>query len=562
MNSGLPSLLDAIFGKNDLASVSLDEMYEVVNEFPSFNAAHFFLSKKLKQQNDEAYEMESRRTALYFNNAFWLQTLLDEKNNIERVEISSAVEEYLTAEVLLQVNDRNEPVTGPDEASVSFEEPVVFVIETSERVDEPIVSFEESVPSFFVPEPPVDEQEPGDAEKVPGTVTSFDELISKYHIEGIEPDYRVAEQLAPEPVHEVPNEIPVELEETTVSLHEEPVQEYDSDFISRPEERIHNTLPHTEYYSDFESGPEERIPDTVPHPESDQYETFEEVVNEYGIFEEVRVKKSDLDWEAFDRPIENGTPAHEPVPPEISQTVNENIVENQSRYEPVEKSDEQDYESFDRPLDDSDREGQPEERLAAVEILSGAIISAADDTDHSDADDTDFVQPDKTEKKGWLSGSPDISMDDPSQLAFKRFEGEKKSVAPFDVKKAGSIVFAPYHMIDYFASQGIKLVLEDNPPDNLGKQLKSFTDWLKVMKRLPVQSASEKPDEKEADRIRHFAAHSIEERDILTESMAEVLAKQGMYENAIALYQKLSLIYPPKSAYFASRIEQLKASIP
>jgi hypothetical protein len=43
--------------------------------------------------------------------------------------------------------------------------------------------------------------------------------------------------------------------------------------------------------------------------------------------------------------------------------------------------------------------------------------------------------------------------------------------------------------------------------------------------------------------------------------MAEVLAKQGMYENAIALFQKLSLIYPPKSAYFASRIEQLKASL-
>jgi hypothetical protein len=117
-------------------------------------------------------------------------------------------------------------------------------------------------------------------------------------------------------------------------------------------------------------------------------------------------------------------------------------------------------------------------------------------------------------------------------------------------------------MVDYFASQGIKLVLEDNPPDQFGKQLKSFTDWLKVMKKLPLQTTFEKQDEKDAEQIRHFAAHSIEERDILTESMAEVLAKQGMYENAIALYQKLSLLYPPKSAYFASRIEQLKAFLP
>ena len=48
MNSGLPSLLDAIFGKKDLDSVSLDEIYEVIKEFPSFNAGHFLLSKKLK----------------------------------------------------------------------------------------------------------------------------------------------------------------------------------------------------------------------------------------------------------------------------------------------------------------------------------------------------------------------------------------------------------------------------------------------------------------------------------------------------------------------------------
>jgi hypothetical protein len=86
MNNGLPSLLDAIFGKNDLTQVSLEEMYEVVSEFPSFNAAHFLLSK-IKELNDTAYEKQSMRTALYFNNAFWLQTLLNEENN-------SRTEEY------------------------------------------------------------------------------------------------------------------------------------------------------------------------------------------------------------------------------------------------------------------------------------------------------------------------------------------------------------------------------------------------------------------------------------------------------------------------------------
>lgn len=93
MNSGLPSLLDAIFGKQDLALVSLDEIYEVIREFPSFNAGHFLLAKKLKLQADPGYEMESMRTALYFNNPFWLQSLLDDGNHFQQSESTSHVKE-------------------------------------------------------------------------------------------------------------------------------------------------------------------------------------------------------------------------------------------------------------------------------------------------------------------------------------------------------------------------------------------------------------------------------------------------------------------------------------
>src|SRR5437899_1518373 len=95
MNNGLPSLLDAIFGKQDLASVSLDEMYELIKEFPSFNAAHFLLAKKLKQQDGKAFDKESMRTALYFNNPFWLQSLLDEENKINPAERALEVQEIV-----------------------------------------------------------------------------------------------------------------------------------------------------------------------------------------------------------------------------------------------------------------------------------------------------------------------------------------------------------------------------------------------------------------------------------------------------------------------------------
>lgn len=118
-------------------------------------------------------------------------------------------------------------------------------------------------------------------------------------------------------------------------------------------------------------------------------------------------------------------------------------------------------------------------------------------------------------------------------------------------------LFEPYHTIDYFASQGIKLTLDENPNDKLGKQLKSFTEWLKTMRRLPQKDREVVPDRVAEEAVQSSAADSIKGKDVLTETMAEVLAKQGMREKARAVYEKLSLLNPDKRAYFAAKIEQL-----
>jgi hypothetical protein len=60
--------------------------------------------------------------------------------------------------------------------------------------------------------------------------------------------------------------------------------------------------------------------------------------------------------------------------------------------------------------------------------------------------------------------------------------------------------------------------------------------------------------------IQAIAAHSIEGREVVTETMAEVLAMQGMREKATEVYHKLSLLNPDKRAYFAAKIEQLKSN--
>ena len=121
-------------------------------------------------------------------------------------------------------------------------------------------------------------------------------------------------------------------------------------------------------------------------------------------------------------------------------------------------------------------------------------------------------------------------------------------------------IFEPYHTIDYFASQGIKLKLEELTNDKFGRQLKSFTDWLRSMKRIGPVLAEDIPAVTPTDAtIQKNAEESVENSDIETEAMAEVWIKQGKTARAIAIYQKLSLLNPSKSHYFAAKIEQLNA---
>jgi hypothetical protein len=121
-------------------------------------------------------------------------------------------------------------------------------------------------------------------------------------------------------------------------------------------------------------------------------------------------------------------------------------------------------------------------------------------------------------------------------------------------------IFEPYHTVDYFASQGIRVSNEIKPDDKLGEQLRRFTEWLKTMKRLPETKVEQQLDEVTQQNIQEFADHSLDRKDIITESMAEVLIKQHKQSEAIGIYEKLSLLNPSKRAYFAAKIEQLKGS--
>ncbi len=130
-------------------------------------------------------------------------------------------------------------------------------------------------------------------------------------------------------------------------------------------------------------------------------------------------------------------------------------------------------------------------------------------------------------------------------------------IEPLDESKM-ELTFEPYHTVDYFASQGIRFREEDKPKDRLGHQLKSFTEWLKTLKKLPPSQIPVTATRQEEKNVEQMAQVSITDREVVTEAMAEVWEKQGNAVKAQELYEKLSLLDPSKSSYFAAKIEHLK----
>lgn len=207
---------------------------------------------------------------------------------------------------------------------------------------------------------------------------------------------------------------------------------------------------------------------------------------------------------------------------------------------------------------------------AAYEDIEDEIETIDDSINEPSTGDEQYIDLDKLEEPKFIAtfqeAESDIKANEESIFtekeiiasvnSFPEVETSNPSQESFDKKTEGQLLeFDPYHTVDYFASQGIKFNDKEDK-DELGLKVKSFTAWLKTMKKL--QPTSLNTSENNTNEVENTEEPFQKAELIVTEAMAEVYLKQGMAEKAIDIYTKLSLQNPSNSHIFANRILAIK----
>lgn len=549
MNQSLERILKNLAGNNDLQKVSLEELEKITDEYPYFSVSHILLAKKLQLDGNERFEKQAQKAALHSLNPWWLHYQLtnemellpaDKNTQQNQPAVTKAEEDKVSQTIHAATPPENRDkvllTDGDDNVApetLLTQATTLPAVKTEEEIKEednlPLNEEDEDVDPGFARE---EITETNDDEKLHAGIEEDEELLTTLKEEQ-ESDHQEATlpvEVIPDPEEIVPPRVSVPI--TTEFTQKE---------LEIADKLAHETLAEV----DSETGsylfalpgtkePEVNVPITT---EFTQQELDESSRLAYEALAETNLAPNVESL--FVLPVAKD----EEVEAEVE--LNERVKRPEL---PMDMESEPEIEVKESTIENRHPEVAQEERVQTPETTSGLQKLI------------------REEEENITDEEPEFELDDsyPEAYSNNQMLQNIKSIldTPLTTDKTAVqslIPIDPYYTVDYFASQGIKLVLDNDPTDKLGKKLKKFTQWLKHMKKLGPEDAieSEIEDDSEATVIR-IADFSNTQREIITEAMAAVLEKQGKKEKAIQIYIKLSFLYPDKSAYFADKIKILK----
>lgn len=142
-------------------------------------------------------------------------------------------------------------------------------------------------------------------------------------------------------------------------------------------------------------------------------------------------------------------------------------------------------------------------------------------------------------------------------LFLKQQEKEPESTQEADASDQIDDIYSLIFPTEY------RLETDEKPEGSLSEIARSIQDKPGKKVRLIdkfLEAQPKMPPIKEAQDASPMDGKPVKEEvseDFVTETLASIYAQQGYYKKALQIFEKLSLKYPEKSAYFAAQMEKI-----
>ncbi len=514
-------------------NTSISELNEIIQEYPYFQTAHMLYAKVLHDQNNIKYEKQLKLTAAYATNREILFKLINSKPKSpeEVVENIETVDEVVVTEII--------------------EEETVQAIAQEEVVEEKIVEIAENilVEETIEPEPQQeiveDVVEPEIEEVIEDIKT--EEVVEEISVPEVEDINE--EPIIEEVVEEVSEEIVAEEEIITETVEETPqeeVEEIKADIHTEPE-----------VVEDVQEIVEEPVVEEKKESIADQILRKVKAIKEAKAAGKDRSEKSIVDKILEKRAAEDKK--------------TDKVVEAKVEKQAVEEVKE---ETLDQKIDSTPEEVDEKPHLIEDYLTIDDLLNNVSEE-----------IPDLSTLAGNISTQSETGNATEDLLSFEIIE-DKDEIEAIELVNESSEEVVVSADDEVFELEGYnKKATEENVESY------SFENWLKLLEENKSDKSTEQIQESEEidnnedqefDLIDRFISQDFKikskpaaevskndfankeeasEEGFMTETLANIYIKQKYYEKAISAYEKLSLKYPKKNAYFASQIEKIKEII-